>query len=225
MRPRRSDSYLNLSIPGGPPADGLPARHVGACQTVAFVSYDRYKAVVFLGAALSEYAKRQADFVAPSRAATSVSVEARLGNLAALTFAATCGTIRPQRPLRASCGENGHALGLQLKCSPSSERCLRHQPNLWPDEGRGVFVDATTLIHFAAEFEFFVFAVTFVVCVCVLSLTAALFVIKTVLAHALPLWRELLHEVAMAIDQARRQRKRSPDESAKLQKERAGAQA
>ncbi len=42
------------------------------------------------------------------------------------------------------------------------------------------------LFHFAAEFEFYVFAVAFVASVCILSLAASWFLIKTVIAHTFP---------------------------------------
>jgi hypothetical protein len=59
-------------------------------------------------------------------------------------------------------------------------------------------VDPAPLFHFAAAFEFYMFALTFVVCVCLLSLAAARFVIGTVISHTFPRWR-------MWIDTATRQ--------------------
>ena len=50
-------------------------------------------------------------------------------------------------------------------------------------------MDRARLFHFAAAFEFYVFAVTFVVCVCILSVAAALFVVTTLLSHTFPEWQ------------------------------------
>ena len=47
-------------------------------------------------------------------------------------------------------------------------------------------MDPVPLFHFAAQFEFYVFAVAFVICVCALSLGAALFVVRAVLTHLFP---------------------------------------
>ncbi len=44
-------------------------------------------------------------------------------------------------------------------------------------------MDRARLFHLAAAFEFYVFAVTFVVCVCILSVAAALFMVTKVLSH------------------------------------------
>jgi hypothetical protein len=43
-----------------------------------------------------------------------------------------------------------------------------------------------SLIDLVAQFEFYVFGATFATCVCLLTLAAARFVIKTVLAHTFP---------------------------------------
>ena len=56
--------------------------------------------------------------------------------------------------------------------------------------GRGLALDVETILHLAAKFEFWVFAVTFLIAVCILSMKTALFVLSTVLEHSFPRWRD-----------------------------------
>jgi hypothetical protein len=60
-------------------------------------------------------------------------------------------------------------------------------------------VDPAALINLAADFEFYVFGVTFAVCVVILSLGAAVFVVKAVLAHTFPEWRCVVSNLSSSV--------------------------
>lgn len=52
-------------------------------------------------------------------------------------------------------------------------------------------MDLAPVLHLAAEFEFAVFAGAFIICIAILSLAAARFVIGAVLEHSFPGWRSM----------------------------------
>jgi hypothetical protein len=56
-------------------------------------------------------------------------------------------------------------------------------------------VDIAPVLHFATEFEFFVISSAFVICMMILSLAAALFMVRAALNHAFPNWRNAAQAV------------------------------
>src|SRR5687767_1605389 len=85
-------------------------------------------------------------------------------------------------------GARRHLVGPRPTCRLSRDKttcsiCFR-------GELKEHVVDPAKFFHFAAQFEFYVFALTFVACICLMSLAAAWFIIATVLAHTFPNWRK-----------------------------------
>jgi hypothetical protein len=52
-------------------------------------------------------------------------------------------------------------------------------------------LDPGSLILYAATVEFYLFAATFLIAVCILSLKASIFILASVLEHSFPEWRTL----------------------------------